>query len=75
MGHRRRKREKGEESVSKDRMPAWLWGRSGLTLNGTAHLVSRDQILKREEGQGKFIQFPCFPGHSKQDWQSHTVGA
>ena len=30
---------------------------SGLTRDGTAEPVSQDQILRREQGQGKFI-FP-----------------
>ena len=31
---------------------------SGLTRDGTAEPVSRDQILRREWGQGKNIFFP-----------------
>ena len=34
---------------------------------------SRDQILKREQGQGKF-RFPFLADH-KQDWQPHPVDA
>ena len=34
---------------------AWAWRMSGLTRDGTAEPVSRDQILRRERGQGKFI--------------------
>ena len=69
MGHRRRRWEEGEESVSKHRMSAWVWRRNELSLNGTAHPVSRDQILNRERGQGKFINVPCLAGHNKQDWR------
>ena len=34
---------------------AWAWRISGLTRDGMAEPVSRDQILRRERGQGKFI--------------------
>ena len=34
---------------------------------------SRDQILKREQGQGKF-RFPFLADH-KQDWQPYPVDA
>ena len=40
----------------------------GLTLvDGTVGPVSRDQILRRERGQGN-VHFPCSAGH-EQDWQ------
>ena len=38
---------------------------SRLTRDGTAELVSRDQILRRGRGQEKF---PC-PADHEQDWQ------
>ena len=41
---------------------------SRLTRHGT---VSRDQILRRERGQGN-IFFHCSAGH-EQDWQSYLV--
>ena len=44
---------------------------SRLTRDGTAVPVSRDQILRRERGQGN-IHFPCSTGH-EQDWQPHPV--
>ena len=44
---------------------------SRLTRDGTAESVSRDQILRRELGQGN-IHFPCSADH-EQDWQHHTV--
>ena len=44
---------------------------SRLTRDGTAELVSRDQILRRERGQGN-IDFPCSPDH-EQDWQPYSV--
>ena len=42
---------------------------SRLTRDGTAKLVSRNQILRRERGQGIF---PCSADH-KQDWQPYAV--
>ena len=44
---------------------------SRLTLDGTAELVSRDQILRRKCGQGN-IRFPCSADH-EQDWQPYPV--
>ena len=44
---------------------------SRLTRDGTAKPVSRDQILRRERGQGN-IHFPCSADH-EQDWQSYSV--
>ena len=37
---------------------AWSMEMSRLTRDGTAEPVSRDQILRRERGQG-IINFPC----------------
>ena len=42
-----------------------------LTRDGTAETVSRDQILRRERGQGK-AHFPCSADHV-QDGQPYTV--
>ena len=42
-----------------------------LTRDGTAEPVSRDQILRRERGQGN-IDFPCSAEH-EQDWQPYPV--
>ena len=39
--------------------------------NGTAELVTRDQILRRQRGQGN-IHFPCSADH-EQDWQPYPV--
>ena len=44
---------------------------SRLTRDGTAEPVSRDQILRRERGQGN-IRFPCSADH-EQDWQPYPV--
>ena len=44
---------------------------SGLTGNGTAEPVSRDQILRRVRRQGN-INFPCSADHEK-DWQPYPV--
>ena len=42
-------------------------GMSRLTRDGTAEPVSRDQILRRERGQGN-VDFPCSADHDEQDW-------
>ena len=42
-----------------------------LARDGTAEPVSRDQILRRERGQGN-IHFPCSADHV-QDWQPYSV--
>ena len=44
---------------------------SRLTRDGTAEPVSRDQILRRERGQGN-IHFPCSADHV-QDWPPYQV--
>ena len=44
---------------------------SSLAREGTAEPVSRDQILRRERGQGN-IMFSCSAGH-EQDWQPNRV--
>ena len=44
---------------------------SRLTRDETAKLVSRDQILRHERGQGN-IHFPCLSDH-EQDWQQCPV--
>ena len=44
---------------------------SRLTRDGTAEPVSRDQILRRERGQGN-INFPC-SAHHEQDCQLYPV--
>ena len=44
---------------------------SGLTRDGTAEPISRDQILGRERGQGN-IHFACSADHA-QDWQHYPV--
>ena len=44
---------------------------SGLARDGPAESVSRDQILRRERGQGK-IRLPCLGDH-EQDWRLDPV--
>ena len=44
---------------------------SRLTRDGTDELVSRDQILRRERGQGN-VHVPCSADH-EQDWQPYPV--
>ena len=42
-----------------------------LTRDGTAEPVSRDQILRREQGQEN-VHIPCSADH-EQDWQLYPV--
>ena len=44
---------------------------SRLTRDGTAEPISRDQIFRRERGQGN-IHFPCSADH-EQDRQPYPV--
>ena len=44
---------------------------SRLTRDEIAEPVSRDQILRRERGQGNVI-FPCSADH-EQDWKPYPV--
>ena len=44
---------------------------SGLARDGAAEPVLRNQILRRERGQGK-NHFPCSAEH-KQDWKPCPV--
>ena len=46
---------------------------SRLTRDGMTEPVSRDQILRRERGQGN-ISFSCSADH-EQDWQPYPVGS
>ena len=48
-----------------------VWRTSRLARDGTAEPVPRDQILRRERGQGN-VYFPCSTDH-KQDWQPYPV--
>ena len=44
---------------------------SRLTRDKTAEPISRDQILRRERGQGN-INFSC-SANDEQDWQPYSV--
>ena len=44
-----------------------------LTRDGTAEPVSRDQIIRRERGQGKF-HFPCLADHEQDCFKMTGVG-
>ena len=48
-----------------------VWRMSRLTRDGTAEPASRDQILRRERGQGK-LKFSCSSDH-EQYWQPFPV--
>ena len=45
---------------------------SRLTRDGTAETVSRDQILRRERGQGK-VHLPCSADHVQDGQLIHTL--
>ena len=45
---------------------------SRLTQDGTAEPFSRNQILRRDCGQGN-IHFPCSADHVQDYWQPHTL--
>ena len=47
-----------EESREQALDSAWSMEMNRLTRDGTAEPVSRDQMLRRERGQG-IIYFPC----------------
>ena len=64
--------ELGRNVVSKHQIRFSLKMEMGrLTRDGTAEPVSRDQILRRERGQGN-IYFPCSADH-EHDWQPYQV--
>ena len=44
-----------------------------LTRDGTAEPVSRDEILKRERGQGNIGIIFSFSADHEQDWQPYPV--
>ena len=64
--------ELGRNPVSKHQIHPEYMKMSRLTRDKTAEPVSRDQILKRERGQGNFV-FPCSSGDHVQDWQPYPV--
>ena len=62
--------ELGRNPVSKHRIqPEYRDEQDDMTRDGTAEPVSRDQILRRERGQGN-NNFPCSADH-EQDWQPY----
>ena len=65
--------EIGRHPVSKHHIDdsARVWRMSRLARDGTAEPVSRDQIIRRDRGQGN-IRFPCSAGHG-QDRQPYPV--
>ena len=62
--------ELGRNPVSKHQIQTDYVKMSRLTRDGTAEPVLRDQILRRERGQGN-IHFSCSADH-EQDWQPFT---
>ena len=67
-GSRRRNQEESREQAP---YAAGVWRVSRLAQNGTAKPVLRNQILRRERGQGN-IHSPCSADH-EQVWQSYPV--
>ena len=67
-----RRRGTWEEARKQALDSAWSMEMNKLTRDGTAEPVSRDQILKRERGQG-IIHFPCSATDHEQDWQPCPV--
>ena len=43
-----------------------------MTRDRTAELVSRDQFLRSERGQGN-VRFPCSADHEQGCWQLYAV--
>ena len=65
-----------ENPVSKHHIKPECWRMSRLKRDGTAELVSRDQILRRERGQGNMFIFPFQLTTSRIDsltWLIHTL--
>ena len=67
-----RRRGTREESLKQALDSAWSMEMSKLTRDGTAELVSRDQILRRERGQ-RIIHFPWSAADHEQYWQPCPV--
>ena len=59
--------ELGRNPVSKHHIQPEYGDEQRLTRDGTAEPVSRDQILRRERGQGN-VHFPCSADH-ELGWQ------
>ena len=62
--------ELGRNPMSKHQIQP-EYGDDRLTWDGTAESVSRDQIIRRERGQGN-INLPCSADH-EQDGQPYPV--
>ena len=65
-----RRRGTREDSVSKHEIHP-EYGNEQADAGRTAKPVSRDQILRRERGQGN-TDFPCSDDH-EQNWQPYQV--
>ena len=63
--------ELGRNPVSKHQLRPEYRDARRLTRDGTAELVSRDQILRHVRGQGN-INCPSSANH-EQDWQPYPV--
>ena len=61
----------GRNPVSKHQIQPEYMEMGRLTRDGTTEPLSRDQILRRERGQG-IINFPC-SADREQDWQIYPI--
>ena len=65
--------ESGRNPASKDQIQPECGELSRLTRDGTAELVSRDQILRRKQGRENII-FPYkYSADDEQDWQPYLA--
>ena len=62
------------ESGKKEKIPdsAWVWRITGLTRDGTAEPVSRDQFSGANGNKDFFLSCSA---HHEQNWQPCPVGA
>ena len=63
--------ELGRNPVSKHQIQPVSMGMSRMMRDGAAKTASRDQIIRRERGQGN-IHFPCSADH-EQGWQPFPI--
>ena len=60
-------RNKRSPGLTNQSDSAWVWRTSGLTRDGTAEHVSRDQIFRRRR------DFPCSADHEKDYSQPYRL--
>ena len=64
--------EIGKDPVSKHQIQPEYMENEPADAGRTTEPVSRDQILRRDRGQGN-DHFPCLADHEEQDWQPYPV--